>query len=262
MSQMQGRHDSPGEDPPGKTEEPQVRVEKDSRLAGVQVDGLKIKVDDLRPVEIGESTPKSWIDVRGAVHAKLKNIVVHIVGLVEDVVVGARKFVRGLAEIPAATARRIDRAHDRADRKEGIEQEKFEARQLPTPDSEKVTDQIEDFLNRLRAEGVCVEYRELDYGVPAIVLVRPELRDDAARLAQVALPPPAASGPAGLSIETILPPRIAKVLLGAGIRTAGDLVSRSPEELLAIDGFGERSLVKVRIVVKRLGLRGALLDGG
>jgi Bacterial RNA polymerase, alpha chain C terminal domain len=180
---------------------------------------------------------------------------VNFVGFFNDIILASRKFVRGLAEIPSAAARRIDRAHDQADRNEGIKQEKIKAKQLPAPDSTKVADQIEDFLGTLQAEGVCVEYRELENGVPAIVLVRPELRDDSIRLAQAALLSSVSASAATLHVEMVLPKRIAKLLVSSGIRTVETLALRSDAELLAIDGFGQKSLIKVHAALKRLGLR-------
>jgi hypothetical protein len=144
-----------------------------------------------------------------------------------------------------------------ADRQEAVRQAKFETKQLPPPDSARVVDQIEILLGELQAEGVAVEIREQEDGSTAIVIVRPEHRQIAARLAQAALPPPGspAPGPAGLAIATFLSARIARVLESRGIRTAGELATHSAEDLLSFDSFGKKSLALVRRALDGLGLR-------
>jgi hypothetical protein len=108
MSQVQDDPDPVGDEPPAES---QVRA-KQSQQDGIQFDAYGIKTD-FRPMEIGEPPPRTWKEVRDAVHAKLKVIAVNIVGVAEDFVVGTRKLIRGLTDIPAAAARRIDRAHER-----------------------------------------------------------------------------------------------------------------------------------------------------
>jgi len=160
-----------------------------AELTGIQIDGYKIKAH-IRPVETGEPTPKTWAEVWQSVHAKLKLIAVNLVGVVEDAVVGTRKLLRGLAEIPAATARRIDRAHEKADREESIRQEKVESKVLPPPPPEDAMDCLKGLLLGLQANGVPVEIRDLGDGRQAIVIVKPEDRQIAAKLAAKALPGP------------------------------------------------------------------------
>jgi hypothetical protein len=244
-----------GEDPPAKPAPAQAPSKKRRRQAGIQVDGYKIKAD-IRPAEVGEPAPRTWREVGAAVNAKLMKIAVDTFGVLGDSLEGLRKCIRGLAEIPAAFARRVDRAHERADRLEGTRQEKLEARQLPPPDTTRVVDQLEGFLRQLQSEGIPVEVRELEDGTPAIVIVRPELQSVAARATRAALPSPdsAAAGTAGLLVETFLSARVAGILQRRGIRTAGDLAAPSVEDLLAGDGFGEKSLVAVREALVRLGL--------
>lgn len=253
MTQEKGAPGPAGEDQPVPPGDSQGPAKKRRRRRGIQVDAYGIKAD-LRPVETGERPPKSWRQVRKDVNATLMSITVDAVRGIHDLILGTRKFIRGLAEIPAAVARRVDRAHDLADRKEGIRQEKFEAKQLPAPDTSKVVEQLEALFEELRAEGALVEPHDLGDGRTGILLVPPEVRDAAAQLARAALPAPAAAGPSGLRIETILPGRIARVLIAAGLHTAADLESRTAAELLALDGFGERSLIKVRATLKHLGL--------
>ncbi len=58
--------------------------------------------------------------------------------------------------------------------------------------------------------------------------------------------------------ELDLPTYVHSVLTRAGLETVGDLLDRSPEELLAISGFGQKSLEEVRA---RLEDRGYALTG-
>src|SRR4051812_24385308 len=134
MSQEKGAPGPAGEDQPAPPGDSQARVKRRRRQRGIQVDAYGIKAD-LRPVETGERPPRTWREVRKAVSAALMSIVVNSFRAVDDVIVSIRKFVRGVAEMSGALARRVDRAHDLADRKEGIRQEKFEAKQLPAPDT-------------------------------------------------------------------------------------------------------------------------------
>jgi hypothetical protein len=84
MRQVQGTPIPPDEDAPIDPPSPQADVQGHVRRAGIQIDGFRIKVDDLKLSEIGEPTPKSWFEVRDAVHAMLKSIAVRIRRLKSD----------------------------------------------------------------------------------------------------------------------------------------------------------------------------------
>jgi hypothetical protein len=157
---------------------------------GIQVDiyGIKIK-GPLRPADTGEPQPETWKDVAHAVHRHLKSLAVHLFGLPDDVLDAARKLVRGLSELPGALARRIDRAHENADRGEAKRQLKVAAG-LPAPSPTEALDNLEAGLLALQAEGAAVEIRELEDGRTALIIVKPEERQIAAELAAKALPAP------------------------------------------------------------------------
>ena len=253
MSPTQGVPGSADEDQPAVPGEAQAPSKKRRRRRGIQVDAYGVKAD-LRPVETGEPLPRTLREVLDAVQAKVMSIAVNTFGLLDDLIIGLRKYVRGAAAIPPAAQKRVERAHDRADRKEGRRQEKFEAKELHAPDAGHVIEQIEALFAEMRAEGALIEPHNLGDGRTGILIVPPEVRDDALLLARAALPEPSVEGLAGLLLQTILPPRIANILAGAGLRTATDLSSRTAIELLAIDRFGEKSLATVRATLVQLGL--------
>jgi large subunit ribosomal protein L21 len=60
-------------------------------------------------------------------------------------------------------------------------------------------------------------------------------------------------GPVAAIEELDLPSRVAGALLGAGLETVGDLLEKEDEELLAIKGFGAKSLEQVRAALKDKG---------
>jgi hypothetical protein len=156
----------------------------------IEIDGFKIKAR-IHPVDPGEPKPKSWSEVRDAVHAKLMSITVNIFGLADDALSAGRTMIIGLAAIPVALARRIGRAHEKADRGEGIKQTKAETTGIPQLSSSRAIDSLEAFLATLQASGVPVEIRELEDGRPAVVIVKPEDRHLALELMRKALPGPA-----------------------------------------------------------------------
>ncbi len=60
---------------------------------------------------------------------------------------------------------------------------------------------------------------------------------------------------AGVSIDELeLPARVASALKGAGLETADDLLARDEAELLAIRGFGAKSLDQLRASLRDKGL--------
>jgi hypothetical protein len=188
---MSTPHVPADQESPGDPGESYV-TSKTAERTGIQVDGYKVKVH-VRPAETGEPTPETWGEVARSVNEKLKALAVSSVGLVVDVVEGSRRIVRGLAEIPAAVAHRIDRAHVKADREEAIEQEKAESRAMPPPLPAAAVDRVEEILLRLQAEGTAVEIHELEDGRQAILIVKPEDRQIAAAIAGRALPSPSQS---------------------------------------------------------------------
>jgi hypothetical protein len=148
---------APDDDSSAESFETDISAET-AEKTGIQVDLYGIKAH-VQPVETGEPTPKTWADVGQAVNAKLKSIAVNLPGLVDDMIVGGRKLVRGLAQIPAALARRIDRAHEKADRVEAVRQEKMEAGSLPPPAAEDTIDRLESLLLDAVSEPSAVDVR-------------------------------------------------------------------------------------------------------
>jgi DNA-directed RNA polymerase alpha subunit len=77
-----------------------------------------------------------------------------------------------------------------------------------------------------------------------------------AKAAEKKKPAPAKKtvGAPAASIEELgLPSRVAGALTGAGLETVKDLLERDEEELLAIRGFGAKSLEQVRTTLKDKG---------
>ena len=63
--------------------------------------------------------------------------------------------------------------------------------------------------------------------------------------------------------ELELPTHVQSVLVRAGIETAGQLLEKTPAEVLAISGFGQKSLEEVRARLDERGwnLRGDAFEG-
>jgi hypothetical protein len=79
---------------------------------------------------------------------------------------------------------------EEADREEAIRQQEVESKALPTPSAVDAADRLEALLLWLRANGAAVEIRELEDGRQAIMIIKPEDRQIAAKLAAKALPKP------------------------------------------------------------------------
>lgn len=97
----------------------------------------------------------------------------------------------------------------------------------------------------------------------AIIIVRPEMLQDAVRLVQPGLPPPGVVAPAEAPAAAIeaqaitalkLSARVLVVLDRAEVRTIGALTAWAAEDLLALDGFGDKSLAVVRRSLASVGL--------
>ena len=92
---------------------------------------------------------------------------------------------------------------------------------------------------------------------PAPAKAAEEKKPAPAKAAEERKPAPAkkAAGAPAASIEELgLPSRVAGTLKGAGVETVEDLLGRDEEELLAIRGFGAKSLEQVRTTLKDKGL--------
>jgi DNA-directed RNA polymerase alpha subunit len=61
--------------------------------------------------------------------------------------------------------------------------------------------------------------------------------------------------PGRLRIDwTSLPPRTRSLLINAGFATIGEVAAKTDAELLALPGFGQKTLRLVRAEIKRLGV--------
>jgi large subunit ribosomal protein L21 len=91
---------------------------------------------------------------------------------------------------------------------------------------------------------------------PAPAKATGEKKPAPAKVAEEKKPSPAkkTAGAPAVSIEELgLPSRVAGALKGAGLETVEDLLERDEEELLAIRGFGAKSLEQVRTTLKDKG---------
>jgi hypothetical protein len=191
--------------------------------SGIQIDGYTVKAR-IVPARTGDPIPKSWSEVWRMVNAKLMSIAFNLVGLVDDIIVGSRKLVRGLTTMPRKAARRVERSHAIADRVEAIAQEKAEKEPAPESLAAEAADRIESLILRKQAEGYAAEIVDLGDGRQALVFVKPEERALIGPLIRKALPAPAeAGGETSRTIETL----VRKVLLAPTEEAGGETPKKS-----------------------------------
>jgi len=121
----------------------------------IEVDLYGIRVP-LKPKPYREVDPDSWPEVWRRVHASLRGIVTNVVGLINDVLLGARSVVRGIGDLPDAVQHRVRGAHDRADRAERA------SREIGPLDEETLRRRLESFIRLKEVQGykVHLELRE------------------------------------------------------------------------------------------------------
>jgi hypothetical protein len=161
------------------------RKRKEQAVVQVGVHGVVVKAK-VSPADIGEPTPKNWKQVWKLVHGHLMKLCVDAVGLVADVLGGARRLVRGLADIPPAVAKRIEKAQVQADRAEEKRQEQVAAGQREALPAPIAADRVEDVLADFRAKGLAAAVVKVGDAI-AVVAVRPELLEEAVAAARQAL---------------------------------------------------------------------------
>lgn len=226
----------------------------------VQFDAYGLK-GRIQPARADEPAPRSWKELWRAVVQKLRSIVFNVFGVADDTVRSTRSIVRGigdLGEIPAATARRIERAHEVTDAREDQAQSSIEAGE-PALLAHEAQERLETRLRELQEKGVPVEMREVAPGLFLLVVVEPGMNSCANELAATELKALGVRDTdhiRSLPISELgLPKRVANALLEADLRRIGDVISRSPPDLLCIRDIGEESLAEIQKRLAEMGLR-------
>ena len=140
---------------------------------GIQLDiyGVKVK---LKPGEVREDRPASWSDVGRRVNQHLMNLATGVVGLLDDVVMAARSIVRGVARVPDAVTKKIEKAHEESDRREEAEQRKVESGIPISKAPDNARRNLENLLNRQKLKGNHVKVQDVGGGRWLIAIVKPE----------------------------------------------------------------------------------------
>lgn len=141
--------------------------------AAIEVDvyGVKAKVS---PAEVKEVEPRTWKEVGQRVNALLKKIAVGLVQVVDRSIVGTSRLIEGLTSVPAALAKRIEGAKQKADKAEATIQKNVELKKIESPSSSDAVDALEAKLLELRARGIHVEIVEVE-GRSLLIVTRPDL---------------------------------------------------------------------------------------
>ena len=246
-------------------EGPAISEQEETEHGAIQADvyGIKRRFDPAQP----EPEPKTWIETGRRVNQQLMAIARGVPTLMAAALGGATQLIRGLCAIPGALANRISGAHQLADRQEAKRQSELEAGQLPTPSAQAAMDRIECILLEQQARGNAARVIESPGGKVAILIVRPELEEQAQETALKALPAPQPDSRQDSAIlaelssllnksitELNLSVRARKCMNRLGINTLGELVQRTADELLASKDFGPASLRQVREKLAQFGL--------
>ena len=175
--------------------------EQGREQAPVSVDLYGVKVQSKPAGPEGGEQPETWGEVWQGVQRHLRKICTDLFGLVADgfdtgrsVLQGVGNFFKGIGSLPGAAAKRIEGAHDKADRREARRQELQQAKAGPAlPAAAAAHPAAERLLTKLaelQARGLAAELVEVSPGVWVVVLVRPELRENAVALGAQALAGP------------------------------------------------------------------------
>jgi hypothetical protein len=153
---------------------------------GIQLDiyGIKVK---LKPGEVREDQPTSWREVGNRVNRHLMSLAGGLVGFLDDVVMAARSIIRGIARVPEAITKKIEKAHEESDRREDAEQRKLDSGALVPKTPGEARRSLENLLNRQKLRGNYVKVEDLGDGQWLIAVVRPEVGELTTDLAKRAL---------------------------------------------------------------------------
>lgn len=253
---------------------------QDKESTPVQVDLYGIKLRLTPSAETSDQSRITWRALRDDISQSLLRICRDSIGFVADVFTGARSFIRGIAALPRAVASRIGRAHQSANRLEMEAQERL-GDLIVTPETKaQSVEQLEELFDELRAQGIPVHLEQLPSGQNIITIVRPGHVDTALDcaadvmanyledLSSNAIEPIAGSPLQEMSKPTSeqyildrpisdlqLTIRVRKAMVRLGLSTIGELVQRSPDELLRAKSFGLTSLEEVRTKLAARGLK-------
>ena len=237
-------------------EKPAEATEK----GALEVDVYGVKVSLPVGPAPGPPRPKSWFEVWHRVQGYLRGMADDLFGLPADALSRARAVVRGVGPTPASAPARVAKAHKKADRLEDKKQEQAATGHpgLPAPDA---AENVADILRRPMAEGYAVEMWE-EGGRVCFSITRPELREAAREAANIALGDVKTIHFIGVNVDDDadlqlmgLPKHTRAALMKANIVTLSALLACSAGDLLALDGFGEKSLEAVQHALRGQGLK-------
>ena len=149
--------------------DPPNRPEDESSLQ-VDIYGIKGKV---QPSEL-EPPPKTLRQLWKRLKSLLIGLSIEPFELMNDVLHGARKLVRGLTALPHAIAQRVENAHHKVDRREDEKQKQLEAGATP-PHQLHAQTNIANSVEKLRNTGIPPFICEDENGNLYILLVRAEM---------------------------------------------------------------------------------------
>lgn len=145
---------------------------------GPVLDVFKVlKVPAHRPVPLSEPEPESWSEVLKRLNKLLMRLTLGIPRLGTDILEAASSCLRGL--VPDQTAQKIEKAHQKADYQESNAQEL----ELHVDPDEAIT-RLENIITQCRVRGLAVRWHRLGDGRFILAIIRPELEEAAAELAQ------------------------------------------------------------------------------
>lgn len=142
--------------------------------------GAPIQIDvfiPIRPQEVDDPDSTSWSVVGSGLMVSLRRFVARTGCLIAELPQVARSWLKGMGNLPQATAARIEGIHHSADRTEVARQARHNEGTLKPLQHSEAFAHVETIVAQLEARGLSVRVIELQPGQIEIVAVRPELQD-------------------------------------------------------------------------------------
>lgn len=148
------------------------RDEQATEHAAIQVDAYGIKAR-VQPADVEEADSTTWKKVGKAISKQFKRFAVGLFTLPNEVIYGSIRLIRGLTSVPGAVAKRIEGAHLKAEKVEGIKLQELENGQALALPATDAAEAMERKLLALNAKGLAVVLDQVDQESWVIAVIRP-----------------------------------------------------------------------------------------
>jgi hypothetical protein len=128
----------------------------------------------LKDADLGESVPRSWAEVAAQMNSHLMRIASGATRLVAELLESTTRLLRGLSGLPASVSKRLEQAHDSADRHERQRQLSSGTNSPATSTAENARKEIAHILQKYRVQGYIADVAQTKDGKAVIMILPPD----------------------------------------------------------------------------------------